>query len=117
MDPTLRKKLIKTVERLVDLLVEKEYSEIATLTKNQRLTEAQISEAIIEYGRTLVSPPYSFHERINIVPIINSAPTRWSVDFPLWTLEEGESDLSVELTCIDNENDIFEIEMDNIHTL
>lgn len=109
MNTDLRKKFVSTIERLVKLLVEKKYAEIASLTKNRRLTETQISEAITEYGRILVSPPHSYHEHIDIVPVIDSKPQRWSVDFPLWTLEEGESDLSVEITCIDNGDDEFEL--------
>lgn len=117
MDTDLKKKFVRTIEGLVKLLVEKRYSDIASVTKNQRLTEVQISEAIIEYGRTLISPPLSFREHIDIVPVIDSQPRRWIVDFPLWTLEEGESDLSVEITCVDNGNEIFDIELDNIHVL
>ncbi|MGD9562998.1 MAG: hypothetical protein AB7F88_12635 [Pyrinomonadaceae bacterium] len=109
--------IMAAAERLVRLLVEKKYSEIALITKNQRLTETQISEAISEYGRTLINPPSSFPESVDITPVIDSNPPRWSVDFPLWTLEEGESDLSIEMTCYDNGNDELEIELDGIHVL
>lgn len=117
MNKELRIKLISTVERIINLLVKKRYAEIALLTKKVRLNETQIGEAVSEYGRTLVGPPPSFHEHIDIIPVTNSTPQRWSVVFPLWTLEEGESDLSVEITCVDNKDDVFEIELDNIHTL
>lgn len=113
----LRTKLERTVDGFLSLLVDEKYHELALLTKNCRLTEEQIRNAVMEYGRKLVRPPNSFYRLIDVVPVTSSKPQRWSVDFPLWTLEEGESDLSVEMTCIDNDKDVFDVELDGIHVL
>ncbi len=73
-----------------------------------------IQGAIRDYGRTLVPVPDHSYDSIDVVPI-KSVRSAWSVRLHLWTAEEGESDLSVELTIL--EGDGLTIELDDIHVL
>jgi hypothetical protein len=43
-------------------------------------------------------------------------PPRWSIIMPLWTAEEGRSDLSLELTLVEN-GETTNVELDDIHVL
>jgi hypothetical protein len=73
-----------------------------------------MATAIADYGRHLVSPPDSAFGFMDVVETLNVQPPRWSVVMPLWTQEEGRSDLSLELTII-REDDSFRVQLDDIH--
>lgn len=101
---------------LVKLLVAGKYSEAEKMTNGVRLNSQEIAKAIEDYGRHLVLPPTDAFELMDVVEIRNAAPPRWSVTMPLWTREEGRSDLSLEVTMIGSKN-TFEVELDDIHVL
>ena len=118
-DQDLPDQIVGTVRRLTGLLAEKKYSEIVAWTNGRRYPEEEIEIAITDYGRTVAVPPESFFsKRINAIRVDNTLPQKWSVDFPLWTVEEGESDLSVEFTCTEDDRSYCaDIELDGIHVL
>jgi hypothetical protein len=53
---------------------------------------------------------------MNVVEIKNAKPNRWSIAMPLWSKEEGRSDLTVEITVIEREGGEL-VELDDIHVL
>ena len=53
---------------------------------------------IAEYGRTLRKPPQGDFETADVIPLQGQEGSAWSVWYRLWTIEEGKSDLAVELT-------------------
>lgn len=71
---------------------------------------------ITMYNRKLTLPPDDAYKAMDIVKVQNAEPPKWSVIMPLWTKEEGRSDLSIELTIIE-EHGSFQIELDDIHVL
>jgi hypothetical protein len=98
------------------LLAACKYHELENLTGGNRLSAQEVAKAIADYGKHLVVPPDSFFGLTSVVEVKDSFPKRFSVVSPLWTLEEGRSDLSLEMTAIQNENG-FTVELDNIHVL
>jgi hypothetical protein len=112
----MNEKLIEPVNRIVSLLVTGRYADLEQQTHGIRLNAKEMAKAIADYGRTLMLPPHDGFRLMNAVEINESHPKRWSVAMPLWTKEEGRSDLTVEMTIIDNEN-VFSIELDDIHVL
>ncbi|UJR86106.1 DUF7668 domain-containing protein [Sandaracinus amylolyticus] len=97
------------------LLVQKDYSGVEALTGGVRLKEPEIARAIAEYGRTLVSPPSEAFGVLDVVPIRASKPPAFSVRFRLYTLEEGESDLELQLTLIEESGrEGMRVELDDI---
>lgn len=108
--------LRKPVRQIVELLAAGEFSAVEALTNGIRLSASEIAKAIGHYGRHLVPPPEKAFGLMDVVEIQNAYPRRWSVTMPLWTREEGRSDLSLELTVIGREKD-FGIELDDIHVL
>jgi len=65
------------------------------------------------YGRTFVRPPSNFDEYLDLIAIEGSFPPAWSIRAPLWTVEEGRSDLTLELT-IANAPEGMVIELDDL---
>lgn len=102
------------VLQVIKLLVEQRYSELESLTKGVRLGAREIGRAIAAYKRTLVMPPEDSYQLMNVVGVQNAKPPKWSIMMPLWTREEGRSDLSIELTLV-KEIQGFKIELDDIH--
>ena len=114
-------KIKKTITKLIQLFVEREYLEIANWSKNIRLTADEIKEAIDDYGsgQKVITPPADFFNEVDFMQIVDADNGRkqWYIVFNLWMEEEGESDLSVESTFIEATGEYFDIEIDNIHTM
>jgi hypothetical protein len=64
----------------------------------------------------LVLPPEEGFQLMDVIEVKNAQPRRWSIAMPLWTQEEGRSDLTLEITVIEQQND-FLVELDDIHIL
>ena len=104
------------VREVLTLLAEKRYSELERFTHGVRLKAADISNAVADYGRTIIAPPIDAFRLMDVVEVKAAVPPRWSITMPIWTKEEGRSDLSVELTVIDDHG-VFRVELDDIHVL
>jgi len=103
------------VQRIVRLLAEANYREVEEITESVRLNAFMMESAIKEYGRTLVPLPEEALEIIEIIQHDDNENTA-SVCCPLWTLEKGRSDLSVELTIVFVDGS-WRIEIDDLHVL
>ena len=107
--------IVHIVYQILMLLSRKNYSSIVEITHGIRLSNVDIKYGIEKYGRTLIEPPVNFAEHINAVLIPGSTPS-WSIQTPVWTREEGLSDLTVELTARYDDCGLA-IELDDIHVL
>jgi len=84
------------------------------MTHGVRLSSSEIQQTIQEYGGTLVTPGEGVLLEADVIEIGESNPRAWSVVFALWTKEEGESDLSLELT-VTEELPNPKLELDGLH--
>jgi hypothetical protein len=91
-------RLTTTTRRVIELLVAGEYEAIEQLSNSCRLTAKEIRSAVEEYGERLCVPPRDQFEELDVVEVAASNPKRWSVRIDLWSVREGRSDLSLELT-------------------
>lgn len=110
-------KLFRTIVYIVNLLVQGKYNELEVLSGGNRLSAEEIRQAVADYGRRLVLPPIDSLKHLDVVTIRHSDPVRWSANIDLWTVEEGRSDLTLELTLIDSPNDLYSVEIDDLHVL
>jgi hypothetical protein len=94
--------------------VARRYAELEALTQGHRLSAQEMRNAISGYGRKLVSPPDEAFELMDVVQVQGAHPPQWSVRMPLWTREEGRSDLSIEVTVVGGAEP-FRMELDDIH--
>ena len=113
MDPHIR----AAVEDIYGHLVGREYDALARLTKGVRLSAAEIERAVRDYRFTIVAWPQAGDLPIDVVEINDASPRAWSVRATAYTLEEGRSDLTLEMTLFEVEAGQFRVELDNLHVL
>lgn len=104
------------VRRIVTMLVDEDYLSLERLSQSRRLTAGEMDQAIKDYGEKLVFPPDEAFEDLDVIEVVAAQPRQWSVRFDLWTVREGKSDLSLELTLTEIGNE-FRVEIDNMHVL
>jgi hypothetical protein len=106
----------EAVSVVLELLVKSKFEQLEKLTHGVCLSAKEIRAIIHTYGRTLISPPPAAFDLMNASKVRDSKPPQWSITMPLWTLEEGRSDLSIELTLLEKEEG-YKIELDDLHVL
>lgn len=114
---TIDQRVRATVLQLLHWLVAGDYAAIEQFTLGVRLSASLLHQAIADYGRTLVMPPASSLDQLDVIEIDGSNPKAWSVRVDLWTVEEGRSDLTLECTLMDRPGDLLTAEVDNLHVL
>lgn len=105
------------VRQLAAMLARRDYAGIGMLTGATRFTATDLLAAVSEYPCTLIEPPTPEAAPLDVVEIENAAVRRWSVNLPLWSVEEGRSDLTLELTVIECPGGAFALEVDGLHVL
>ena len=113
-DLTARNRLVAS---LVALMSAGNFDDVLRRAPESRVTAEKLRKAVDEYGRTLVPLPAESYELIDYVAVLGSSPLQWSVVVPLFTREEGRSDLSLELSIFQHENGGYNVEVDDIHVL
>jgi hypothetical protein len=106
-----------TVHRLVELLVAEDYDGIEEATRGRRLTAEQMRQAVEEYGQGLQMPPEVVFDNLDVNEIEGAIPRAWWVSVDLWTVEEGRSDLTLEIRLTDTAEELYDVEIDNLHVL
>ena len=110
-------RIATTIVQILRWLVDGNFAAIERYTQGIRLSASMLQQAISDYGRTLVMPPSSELDKLDVIRIEHSNPLAWSIRVDLWTEEEGRSDLSLECTLIDQPGALLAVEIDNLHVL
>jgi len=97
---------------VIRLIADQQYVQVERLTHGIRLRAADIEGAVKRYGRHLIGPPPDILALIDVVSVRHPYP-RWSIVAPLWTQEEGRSDLSVEMT-MEQKDGVLQMQLDDI---
>ena len=105
----------RTVEQVYELLLQKKYSALEKLTGGVRLSAKEIEDAVKQYPHALQFRPAD--APIDIVEITNSSPRAWSIRADAYTAREGRSDLTLELTVIEDPSGVMRVELDDLHVL
>jgi hypothetical protein len=105
------------VRNITVLLIRGEYARLEALCQGVRLGAADLARAVSDYGRTLSLPPEGRDPPLGVVEVIGSGPRRWAVDVPLWSLQEGPSDLTLQLHLTEQSSGAFSVEIDDLHVL
>ncbi|GAA1309072.1 DUF7668 domain-containing protein [Saccharothrix xinjiangensis] len=113
MDPVVK----QNVEEIVHLLVRGEYEALSASTGNDRLDAAQLRKAVEDYGRTLVPLTADWADEAVVIPVDDPDRTMLAITVDLRTVEEGLSDLSLELTLTRVAPDQWKVGIDNLHVL
>lgn len=95
----------------------REYKEAERVTQSHRLTAAMMRSAISDYGRTLADPPADWWNLVEVTPVDSLEESVFHVAAPLWTTEEGRSDLTLELRLSTGSPAGYQSEILDIHVL
>ena len=90
--------LTSTAWEMADQLARGDYESVIKRCAKSRLTCDDLRTVICQYGRKLLSPPAGVYNKLDLVKVKGAALPTSSVRVPLWTQEEGRSDLTLELT-------------------
>ena len=110
-------KIRDTVHRLAEMLVAGDYDSIEEATRGRRLTAEQLRQAVEEYDRELQMPPEVVFHNLDVNEIEGAIPRAAWVLVDLWTVEEGRSDLTLEIRITDTGGELYDIEINNLHVL
>ena len=116
------------VRQLVGMLVAGDYAGLEAVSRGRRLTAEELREAWEEYGgdlrlpgvaaRELRMPPEPVFDNLEDVIELEDATRRaWSVLVDLWTVEEGRSDLTLELVLTETGGEQYDIQIWDLHVL
>ena len=101
----------RSVRNLYSMLCEGRYIDIEHLTGGEKISASEIEQEILDYGCELVQYPTLID--LDVVDVAGSDPKEWSVVAPIYTKQEGLSDLSIELSLIDNQG-VEKVVLENI---
>jgi len=99
---------------LVDALVNGNFDKIFAKNWYGRLNKHDIEARLSKSGNILVLPPASFVEKIDTYEYNDGSGL--ALDVPLWTEEEGMSDLTLSLELIYNETKV-KLQMTDLRVL
>ena len=107
----------RTMNAVLTHVVAQDFDALLGLAPRSRVTAAGLRAALSDYGRRPILPPAPVEQLADIVAVSGSHPQSWSVNLPLWTKEEGRSDLTLEMHFTDSDAEIYAIEIDDLHVL
>lgn len=109
-------RLQSAMSEVMSLLAAGAYKDLIARCATSRLSPADVRMVLEEYGRNVVVPPQEAYALLNAVEVEGAAIPTWSASMPLWTEQEGRSDLTVELTIMLGVGEAV-VELDDIHVL
>ncbi len=105
----------EAIRRIVQVLASANYSELQKDGRIGRLTLNELERAISDYGRTLTPLPENALDIVEVYPV-EGAVGLTAIDVPLWTIEEGRSDLTLSLTVNEGMGEAM-VSIDDLHVL
>ena len=81
------------------------------------MTAEQLRQEMEHYGRELQMPSEVEFDNVDVNEMEGAIPRAWWVLVDLWTVEEGRSDLTLEIRLTDTGGELYDIETNNLHVL
>lgn len=99
----------------VGLVVDGEYEALERMTRGIHMPAEEMGRAISLYGRTLTPPPLEAYADLTHVHEREREGQRvYFIEFPLWTVEEGQSDLELDLVLVEVADESYDVELNDI---
>lgn len=107
---------------VVALLVRSDYEAAERLSDGRRLTAAQLRSAVEAYDRTLTWPDSGgdcgdWWSQAEVFEVEGASRRTLGVDGDLWTVEEGRSDLTLQLELTETAEGFYETTILDLHVL
>ncbi len=114
MTTALSPLVVDSVRKLVQMLAAARFSDLEADGRAGRLTAEELRRAVQEYGRTLRELPEEAWALVDEYRQNNSDD--FSLDVPLWTIEEGRSDLTLSISVRETREGVT-LSIDDLHVL
>ncbi|WP_433537805.1 DUF7668 domain-containing protein [Micromonospora sp. CA-249363] len=103
---------------VLGLRADREYVTLENVTEGDLLSAEEIRNAVETYGRTVTLPPGGeLPPDLDLIAVEGDGPCRVAAVMSLWTVEEGRSDLSLELLLTEVGTGLWSVRLDDIRTL
>lgn len=94
---TVPQHIVPALQEVAHELVRGNFAHLEADGRSGRSTARDLQRVLHEYGCTLVDLPDAAFDIADAIRLETSTEM-WRVDLPLWTREEGRSDLTLSLT-------------------
>lgn len=103
-------KIRAAVQTVLGLLTQKQYKALAELTAPgpEHLRAEDIQRTMESYPGTVRMPDEN-ELKFDVVEVEGQSPRQFSVDAPVFTMEEGRSDLTARMTVIDEKGEDYQV--------
>jgi len=113
--------LHNTVSWLLSLIASGTYEELEAMYVAAKPDSRYIEQALMNYRPVHYTMPPD-NELANLIYYIEAvrSPTQvpsWRVAIDLWTVEEGRSDLTLQVTIMDTGQALYDVLIDDLHVL
>ncbi len=114
-----QQKLIRSVMPLFELVAARDADGLRPYFPGTDEEWALVIEEYLDYPATFTLPPRSrWRELIDLAePLDIPGPTQWEVDITLWSIEEGPSNLSMQLRVVESPGDCYETALLGLHVM
>ena len=112
--PPLTPPMREAVREVVDVLAAGRHDQLVSDGRAGRLTAEELDRAVREYGRTLVALPEEAWALVALYRLEDGSGV--ALEVPMWTTEEGRSDLTLSLTVSERDGAVA-IEIDSLDVL
>ena len=114
-DPPVR--VVEAAVAVLRYLCAHSLDDLSDRFPQSRLSAQDIAVVLSRYGARLSPPPADAGSYVSVISVQGSTFPTWSVVTPVWTEEEGRSDLSLELTISETPQSRLAVELDDLHVL
>ncbi|HIC82667.1 MAG TPA: hypothetical protein EYP07_17135 [Kiloniellaceae bacterium] len=105
----------QAIADLVGVLARGAFEDLVRDGRAGRLSAAELKRVIAQYGRRLTELPGSAFDLADCYRL-EDKPEKLAIDLPLWTVEDGRSDLTLSLTLQRMGSEIA-LRIDDLHVL
>jgi len=106
---------VQAVRGVVGTLVGGSPDELDRLIEGGRLTASDIYRSIEEHGGAVVVPPEEAFSSLDAVEVDGSGGLEYAVDLPIYTAEEGRTDLVLDLRVWSDGDGLWDVEVHDLH--
>ncbi len=97
--------------KISNLVATRDRNDSFGIYERSRATRAEVYKALDEYPATFVTPPQGAYDDLDIMEAIDG---EWFTIVPLWSEEEGESDMCLTLSFTQDYGEI-RVRLDGCH--
>jgi hypothetical protein len=92
---------LKAVLDLLNALGRSDFAAVQQMTGGVRFSADSLRATIKRFGKTPAEPPGNIASHFNIRPVPMTQEPTWSIGVPMWTKEEGRSEIEIRIRVVE----------------